>query len=132
MDFDDDDFDDDHYGTSRRNLNQKARVDNPTMAELGTSLPLHLPVGGGTDSDSSGNAEETQQFANAHMDGLTVPHKDAEYDYLDRKDSDGEGGDDDGSSEEDVPRYTAREANLLAVQAAKVSPPVYRRICVNR
>jgi hypothetical protein len=97
------------------------------MAELGSSSSFHPPVGG-TDSDSSGNAEETQQFANAHKDGLTVPHKELEFDYLNTNNSDGE-RDDDGSSDDDAPRMTAREANLLAVQASKVSP-LSHMICI--
>ncbi len=106
----DDDFDDDDYGTSKRDRN-RARAENRTIAELHAD-------------------EETQAFASNFNEGLVVPVEEGQYSFLAEPASDQESeGDTDREEEQDEEeeeeeaaprvRLTAREADRLAVEESR-------------
>lgn len=77
-DFEDDEFDDDGYGTSNRV--KRTRMNNSTMADLGSSHLLWF-----MDSADEVGTEanpETQAFARGHNDTIDPGFKENENDYL--------------------------------------------------
>ncbi|KAI5480590.1 hypothetical protein MNV49_000286 [Pseudohyphozyma bogoriensis] len=109
LDLSDDDYDDDNYGMSKRK--KKNRVQNTTMEQLEAN-------------------EDTQAFAKPLKDGLVVPVKEGEYDFLvtvtpDSDESEDDGDDEGNRSQDDehdqLPSRHAKKERMSVQEAVRLA-----------